>query len=66
MPSSRTIAARTPGRRHGPITRLMNPGDIGHETSSGQADLVRQRSTLNVVGTRLVPELAAFEDGPLP
>ena len=29
MPTSRTITTRTSGRRHGPITRLMSPGDIG-------------------------------------
>ncbi len=32
MPSSRSITTRTPGRRHGPITRLMSPGDIGQLT----------------------------------
>jgi len=32
MPTSRTITTRTPGRRHGPITRLMSPGDIGQLT----------------------------------
>ena len=29
MLTSRPINTRTPGRRHGPITRLMSPGDIG-------------------------------------
>jgi redox-sensitive bicupin YhaK (pirin superfamily) len=29
MLTSRPITTRTPGRRHGPITRLMSPGDIG-------------------------------------
>ena len=28
----RPITTRTPGRRHGPITRLMSPGDIGQLT----------------------------------
>jgi redox-sensitive bicupin YhaK (pirin superfamily) len=32
MPTSRSINTRTPGRRHGPITRLMSPGDIGQLT----------------------------------
>ena len=32
MPTSRPITTRTPGRRHGPITRLMSPGDIGQLT----------------------------------
>lgn len=27
--TSRPIAHRTPGRKHGPITRLMSPGDLG-------------------------------------
>ncbi len=66
MPASRPTTTRTPGRRHGPITRLMSPGDIGHETSSGQVDVVRHRSTLHVAGPRLVRELAAFEEGRLP
>ena len=66
MPTSRPLATRTSGRRHGPITRLMSPGHIGHETSAGQADLVRHRSTLHVAGTRLVRELAAFKEGRLP
>ena len=108
MPASRPTTTRTPGRRHGPITRLMSPGDIGqltkpfifldyveapggggpnfgfhphsgiatltypltfdiqHETSSGQVDVVRHRSTLHVASTRLVRELAAFEEGRLP
>ena len=29
MPTSRPLVTRTSGRRHGPITRLMSPGDIG-------------------------------------
>ncbi|MBU3739293.1 MAG: pirin family protein [Rhodoferax sp.] len=29
MPDTRAITTRTPGRRHGPITRLMSLGDIG-------------------------------------
>jgi len=29
MPAPRPITTRTPGRRHGPITRLMSPGDLG-------------------------------------
>ena len=32
MPTPRSITTRTPGRRHGPITRLMSPGDIGQLT----------------------------------
>jgi redox-sensitive bicupin YhaK (pirin superfamily) len=32
MPTSRSITTRTTGRRHGPITRLMSPGDIGQLT----------------------------------
>ena len=28
-PSTRTVIFRTKGRRHGPITRLMSPGDLG-------------------------------------
>jgi redox-sensitive bicupin YhaK (pirin superfamily) len=28
-PSARAIAYRTTGRRHGPITRMMSPGDLG-------------------------------------
>ena len=32
MPNSRPITIRTPGQRHGPITRLMSPGDIGQLT----------------------------------
>ena len=32
MPTPRSINTRTPGRRHGPITRLMSPGDIGQLT----------------------------------
>ena len=32
MPTPRPITTRTPGRRHGPITRLMSPGDIGQLT----------------------------------
>jgi len=66
MPASRPTTTRTPGRRHGPITRLMSPSDIGHETSSGQVDVVRHLSTLHVASTRLVRELAAFEEGRLP
>jgi hypothetical protein len=30
--ASRPTTTRTPGRRHGPITRLMSPGDIGRLT----------------------------------
>jgi len=29
MPTPRPITTRTQGRRHGPITRLMSPGDLG-------------------------------------
>jgi redox-sensitive bicupin YhaK (pirin superfamily) len=32
MPTPRSITTRTPGHRHGPITRLMSPGDIGQLT----------------------------------
>ena len=32
MPTPRSITTRTPGRRHGPITRLMSPGDVGQLT----------------------------------
>ncbi|MFM2035450.1 MAG: hypothetical protein RL459_715, partial [Pseudomonadota bacterium] len=32
MTPTRQITTRTPGRRHGPITRLMSPGDIGQLT----------------------------------
>jgi redox-sensitive bicupin YhaK (pirin superfamily) len=29
-PTSRAVVHRTRGRRHGPITRMMSPGDLGH------------------------------------
>lgn len=32
MTPARQITTRTPGHRHGPITRLMSPGDIGQLT----------------------------------
>src|SRR5579872_7317106 len=28
---SRPIVARTKGRRHGPVTRLVSPGDLGQQ-----------------------------------
>jgi len=32
MPDQRSIVTRTAGKRHGPITRLMSPGDVGQLT----------------------------------